>query len=51
MNYSEKGVFGFLSFPYMWLMKIVVEVVLMPVNWFCYSFGLETVSIETPFIY
>lgn len=51
MNNEEKGIWGFLSYPWMWVMMILVEVLLMPVNWFCYSFGLDPVRIETPFIY
>ncbi len=48
---EEKGIWGFLSYPWMWLMKMVVEIGLMPINWFCYTVNLDPVVIETPFIY
>ncbi len=51
MHNEEKGIWGFLSYPWMWLMSMVVELILMPVNWFCYSFDLNPVHIETPFLY
>ncbi|MFA7693394.1 MAG: hypothetical protein GX117_08245 [Candidatus Hydrogenedentes bacterium] len=51
MNAEDKGIWGFLSYPWMWVMMIIVEILLMPVNWFCYTVGLEPVRIETPFIY
>jgi hypothetical protein len=51
MANEEKGLWGFLSYPWMWVMMMVVEILLMPVNWFCYAFGLAPVEINTPFIY
>jgi hypothetical protein len=51
MNNEEKGIWGFLSYPWMWLMKMTVEIILMPVNWFCYTVGMDPVAIETPFLY
>lgn len=51
MANEEKGLWGFLSYPWMWIMMMVVEIVLMPVNWFCYAVNLPPVNIETPFIY
>jgi len=51
MDNEEKGLWGFLSYPWMWLMKMVVEIILMPVNWLCYTVGWAPVDIETPFIY
>ncbi|NLN93011.1 MAG: hypothetical protein GX130_06880 [Candidatus Hydrogenedens sp.] len=50
MANEEKGLWGFLMYPWSWLMMMIVELLLMPINWFCYTFNLEPVSIETPFV-
>ncbi len=51
MDTEEKGFLGAVSYPFLWIAKMILDVILMPVNWVCLTFNLEPVGIVIPFYY